>query len=317
MSFLEYYLDFMIKSKTEINHRSKKPLSKETLKSYQSVFNNLKEYNDTRHKITFENIDLDFYHNFIEFLELKGYSTNYIGTHVKNLKCVLTNATEDGINTNIAFKSKRFSKPSEEVDNIYLTINELQLLRDLKTNNELESNVRDFFLIGAFTGLRVNDYVQLTNENIITHKGEKYIKTRTNKTGKDVVIPIHPIIKEILNLRDGTIPKKVSDQKINVVIKELGRRACINEKVEVNRTRGGKRITLKKEKYKLISTHTCRRSFCTNSYLEHMTVIDIMALSGHSSERSFLKYIKVSALERAEKIAIHPFFRSGTLKIVS
>ena len=62
-------------------------------------------------------------------------------------------------------------------------------------------------------------------------------------------------------------------------------------------------------KYDLIKNHTARRSFCTNAYIAGMSTLDIMAISGHSSEKTFLNYIKISADERAVKIAENPFFQ--------
>jgi hypothetical protein len=39
-----------------------------------------------------------------------------------------------------------------------------------------------------------------------------------------------------------------------------------------------------------------------------MPTLDIMAISGHSSERIFLNYIRITADERAIKIAENSFF---------
>ena len=39
-----------------------------------------------------------------------------------------------------------------------------------------------------------------------------------------------------------------------------------------------------------------------------MPTIDIIAVSGHSTEKVFYSYIKVDDLERAKKIAKHDFF---------
>jgi hypothetical protein len=41
-----------------------------------------------------------------------------------------------------------------------------------------------------------------------------------------------------------------------------------------------------------------------------MPVIDIMSISGHSTEREFYKYIKVTPQERAIKIADSAFFKN-------
>lgn len=48
--------------------------------------------------------------------------------------------------------------------------------------------------------------------------------------------------------------------------------------------------------------HIARRSFCTNMYLMGVTLIAIMAISGHKTERSFRTYIKASGEEHASII---------------
>jgi integrase len=45
-------------------------------------------------------------------------------------------------------------------------------------------------------------------------------------------------------------------------------------------------------KWKLITTHTMRRSFATNEYLKGTPIQRIMAATGHKSVKSFFKYIK-------------------------
>ena len=61
-------------------------------------------------------------------------------------------------------------------------------------------------------------------------------------------------------------------------------------------------------KYMLVKTHTARRSFCTNAYLAGVPVIDIMAISTHTTESSFMRYIKVTKEQQADRMAQHPFF---------
>ena len=61
-------------------------------------------------------------------------------------------------------------------------------------------------------------------------------------------------------------------------------------------------------KYKLVGTHTARRSFATNLYLAEVPSISIMKITGHKTEKSFLQYIRVTQKENADKLLTHPFF---------
>lgn len=70
-------------------------------------------------------------------------------------------------------------------------------------------------------------------------------------------------------------------------------------------------FTITYPKYELIKTHTARRTGCTNMYLAGIPVIDIMKISGHKTEKEFMKYIKVSKLETAQNLSRHPCFTGG------
>jgi hypothetical protein len=102
------------------------------------------------------------------------------------------------------------------------------------------------------------------------------------------------------------------DQKINQIIKEVARLVGLDEMIETASTRGGCEVTIKRPKYELVMTHTGRRSFCTNAYLSGMDSLDIMAISGHKSEKTFLLYIKVTPEQRAVKMSESDFFTNAS-----
>jgi len=115
-------------------------------------------------------------------------------------------------------------------------------------------------------------------------------------------------LQRILQKYEGAPPPRKLEQHINRDLKIIGKKAGLDTTVVVEKTIGGQSQQLKFKKYELISTHTARRSFCTNAYIAGMPTLDIMTISGHQTERVFYKYIKASSLERARKIAEHPFF---------
>ena len=88
----------------------------------------------------------------------------------------------------------------------------------------------------------------------------------------------------------------------NRKIKKICRKAGIIQEVFIKKSSKGRQLTIKLKKYELVSSHTGRRSFATNAYLAEIPTLDIMAITGHRTEKSFLKYIKVSKSQFAEKI---------------
>lgn len=276
-----------------------------TIKGYRNSLTHLKNYQDySRRKVNFENITLDFYTDFSNYLiQVKGFSVNTVGKQIKNLKKFLQEATERGINTKVDFKSKKFRVVSENSENIYLTEGEILNLYnlDLSQNKKLE-RVRDLFIVGCYTGLRFSDFSQIKPENIT----EEYISIRTQKTDEAVVIPIHKMVKEIMNKYaldyDNSLPPSISNQKMNEYLKEIGRKANLNEKILTSMRRQGKTVTTSTCKSELITTHTARRSFATNLYLAGFPSISLMKITGHKTEKAFLTYIKITPEENANKL---------------
>jgi len=88
----------------------------------------------------------------------------------------------------------------------------------------------------------------------------------------------------------------------------LGGMAEINEAVIINTTKGTTKQTETYTKADLITSHTARRSFATNAYLNDIPSISIMKITGHSTEKAFLTYIKISQEDNANKLLNHPFF---------
>ncbi|MCX6262791.1 MAG: site-specific integrase [Bacteroidia bacterium] len=296
-TFIEKYIE-----------ESKTLKAKGTIKAYNTTLAKLKDYRTSIKKnFSFEDIDLEFYNSFVSYLTEADYSQNTIGKHIKILKTFLNEATDRGINKTIEYKKRKFKRPVEEPDKIYLSVEELERLYnlDIKNDKQLDS-VRDLFVIGCFTGLRFSDFSELKAENILD--GNK-IKIRTNKTNDLVIIPLHKNVREIIKKYNNNIPKALSNPKMNLNLKHLGTLAKINDLVEVSITKGGKLVKNTVIKSSLICTHTARRSFATNLYLAGIPSITIMKITGHQTEKSFLRYIRISQEENANKLLDHPFFK--------
>lgn len=312
-----FIADYIDKSKNRTNEKTGKNITVSTIKKYNTCFNYLKKYAKFKKiaggELEFQDITLDFYRDFTEYLK-KGLnlSTNTIGKQIAVLKMFLNAATDLGLKVNPDFKSTRFKIITEDSENIYLNERELQQLfeLDLSQNKRLEK-VRDLFLVGAYTGCRFSDIASITKENV---KGN-IIEIEQIKTGKKVAIPFHPIVKAIWDKYGGELPRSISNQKFNNYIKEVCRLAGLNEPTSKSITKGGIKITRKFEKWELTSSHTARRSFATNLYKSGFPAISIMAITGHKTNASFLKYLKITPDEHAKLLAEH-WLNNGThLKI--
>lgn len=299
------FVDNFVKTANKRTGRNGKLLAMPTIRKYNTTVSILRDFEkESRRRIDFATIDTDFYNEFKDYLtHSKQLKANSIGKTIAILKTFLNEATLSGIEgINMDRIKKSFKVITEEVSSVYLNETELRTLYNLELlDNKRLDRVRDLFLIGCYTGLRVSDFTNIKAYNI---KGGNLDMYQT-KTGDRVVIPIHKTVEAILQKYNGNPPPKISDQKLNDYVKELCQKAKITETVEIQATKGGQRIMEVVEKWQLISSHTARRSFATNMYKAGIPAHTIMKITGHKKESNFLKYIKLSESEHAEIMRKH------------
>ena len=301
ITFLEFIEEFI--------EQSENVKRKSTITVYKTTLKHLRNFSKESNKsINFDSINLSFYNSFMKYLSVElEMSNNTVGKYIKTIKTFLNEATEKGVNDNLDFRRKKFKTLTEETDKVYLSISELEKIEklDLTEKQHLEK-VRDLFLLGCFTGLRFSDFTQIKKENIIVEKS--IIQITTQKTNEKVSIPIHPVVNRLLDKYEFKLPKAHSNQVMNRYVKEIAELSELNTLIETTITKGGNIVKTTSPKYELISTHTARRSFATNLYLADIPSISIMKITGHKTEKSFLRYIKVTQEQNADKLLNHPFF---------
>lgn len=107
------------------------------------------------------------------------------------------------------------------------------------------------------------------------------------------------------------MPHSISDVKFNTYIKKVCKEIGFSELIKgglafVDENTGDRRKKIGMyPKYKLVSSHICRRSFATNLYKMNFPSLSIIQITGQTSEKSFLKYLKVTPTEHAEKLLAH------------
>ena len=278
------------------------PLKQSTIKQYENTLEKIKSFNKNKEQRTkFMDLDSDFHDEFIDYLrnqENLSYST--IGNRIKNIKSISKLAKRKGIEVNEYVFTDEFFKPKEDGTYPYLDEKEIHMVfdYDFSSDKKLE-NVRDLFIIGLHTGLRISDFTRIKSTNI----KDGFIEIKTQKTGDEVVIPIHDQIEFILNKYDGCLPRSISHQKFNEYVKIVCQKVGLDEIIKGTK-RGNPKMgirtrTGKFPKFELISSHCCRRSFATNHFGELPTVV-IMAITGHKTEKAFLKYIKKTPKDHAK-----------------
>lgn len=275
-----------------------------------------KEPKYRKKNIDFEDITIDFYDQFVTFFNQKNYSPNTTGRHIKALKVIMRAAAEDKLHENTDIERKKFKVITTEVHPIYLTQQEIENIYnlDLSENKTLDI-ARDIFLIGCYTAQRFSDYSRINSQHIKEVKGGKVIELIQKKTGERVTIPVRPELETILKKYDYN-PPHTHEQKANERIKLVCEKAGIKELIEIEEIKGGLKVTQRKSKHELIKTHTARRTGATLMFLAGIPSISIMKITGHKTEREFLKYIRITKEENATLLMNHPYFLGTPLKLV-
>ncbi|MFY0256523.1 site-specific integrase [Chitinophaga sp. 30R24] len=297
-----YQVDDYIKCKTG-------KVSEGTLKNYKNMKDHILAFQDFRKgPVTFDSFDFNFYESFVDFMtrnyvhkrrkeEIKGLKLSSIGKTIKQLRIFIRDRGRRKIIAPIDLTD--FKVLDEEADAIYLTWEEITKIYgvDLSEYPHL-IKYRDLFVLGCFTGLRFSDFSTIRPEDIRTGMLHK----KQDKSDNWVVIPLMDATEEILYNRFDKLIPHVSNPEFNRHIKQVGKLAGICELVKFSHKKGNKDIIDVRPKYAWITTHTCRRSFCTNEFLAGTPVELIMKISGHKSLRDFYKYIRITPEEAGKKI---------------
>lgn len=228
---------------------------------------------------------------FNEFLH-KNLSANTVKNYIAELRAVI-NLYKDEQNIPVNAKNLKnvLKTKSVKSTHCYLTIEELKKLEELKYLNQTQRDVRDLFLLQAWTGCRLSDAITLTDENI---NGEMLTYT-SQKTQIYASVPLKPVVRDIIKrIPDIKIPNKVT---YNRNVHQLCRMAGIIQPAMV--WQSGKKIT--EPKYELISSHSARRSFATNLYEAGIEINKICYMLGHANTAMTERYI-CSNMEMGEKV---------------
>jgi hypothetical protein len=297
-----YNIDLYIECKrSSVKHCTINVISamKKHLKSFE-IFRN--------QPITFDSFDVTFYEEFVKFLtydiiqmrkkeDIKGLKINSIGKTIKHLKSFL----KDRMLKKIIpfFDMSCYKVMEEEVDAVFLSWKEISVIYhlDLSEKQYLEK-YRDIFVLGCLTGFRFSDYSDIKPNEI----RDEMLYVTQNKTLTQVVVPLRPDSKRILIDKYNMQMPQVSNPNLNLYIKEVVKLAKIDEQIKITHKRGNKIIEEVRPKYAWITSHTCRRSFCTNEFLEGTPIQLIMAISGHKTEKAFRRYIKAEQVQKAYMI---------------
>jgi integrase len=200
---------------------------------------------------------------------------------------------------------------------VFLNFDEIEKIKNAKVIDNVLITAKHWLITCCYTGQRVSDLLRMNSGMIFTkidYEGNKFpiLELTQIKTGNDVSIPLHDEVLKILEIYNGNfLPTfgKAKDSNFvlfNRYIKKVCEVAGISNivKGKVFNEDLKRNEIVETEKYKLVSSHICRRSFATNFYGDkRFTTPQIMAITGHSTESTFLSYIGKTSSDHALQTA--------------
>lgn len=294
------------------NKDGKKGVSEATIKKRTTILNKLIKFQvKAKRKIKVKDVDLKFREQFIDFLdEEEKLSEGTIGRYLKEVKTICTDAQKNNIEVSsqlIHFKG--FTSKSYKVT---LSFKEIQEIKKTKFEDESLEATKNWLIIGCYTGQRVSDLMRMNKTMIEEHHGYNFIVLTQKKTGKIVQIPIHEEVRIILDSLGGNFPSTFSENEssnsalFNKYLKVVCKQAKLTYLTEGKlRNEETERLEVGKyPKYKLVSSHICRRSFATNFYAQKKYPTPLlMNITAHGTEKMFLSYIGKKPIDYGVQLA--------------
>lgn len=249
---------------------------------------------------------MEFAENFVQYLRKDaGLMQNTVKAHLERMNAMLHKSMLYGYPVNNTYKE--VSVQEEEVTSVFLSMTEVTRIYYYQGLTRFQEEVKDHFILGCLTGLRYSDYSRLNASNF--NRDSNTIRIKTKKTGTVVTVPMHKFVREILRKYDYVLPKPRSIQYFNECIKTICKKVGFTEIILWERTVGSEVVSKALQKWEMISSHTARRSFATNMFLQNVPTYRIMLITGHKSESAFFKYIRVTREENASTLSGHLFFQ--------
>ncbi|WET69063.1 tyrosine-type recombinase/integrase [Sphingobacterium sp.] len=295
-SNVSYKEDSLLYHMDRYIHLRKHFITLSTFKRYVVFIRMIERYQGhCMNELMINKVNAEFVKRFLEFGKDEQYSQSTIYRSIHFVRTVLNFLEKRGIRT-FAYEVElpKVAKPKK--DFITLDEKELQAIKETAVPDSLQP-AKDWLIISCFTGQRISDFMEFSADKLKVIKDKKCIAFSQKKTGKSILLPLHPAVTEILK-NDRSFPARLSVQRYNLQIKEVVRLAGITGKIDVRKRRGFRSRTETIQKWEAVSSHIGRRSFASNFYGKIPTPL-LMEATGHSTEEMFRRYICDADNERA------------------
>lgn len=295
-SFFELYERYIREQKSICNW------SGSVYRKHQRILQEWKMFDDG---MSIDKINSDTLDKFAVFQSELGHQNETTKKKISMSKWFFRWLVAKGLLTDISFTAHKTHLKRSNRNVVFLTWEELMNVYNHTFEPPYLSRTRDIFCFCCFTSLRYSDVAALKKTDIY----DDAIHITTQKTNDKITIELNNYSRTILqryaeNDTEKALPV-ISNQKMNVYVKEVCRQCGINEKLTDIYYIGGKKYVETKEKWEMIGTHSGRRTFICNALMLGIAPNVVMKWTGHSDYKSMQPYIDIA--DEAKKTAMDLF----------
>lgn len=276
VTFLEFYNEYLKELQVQVGTVK----TKATYQKYsrtKSHFENFIQYKYRRKDIMPKELTAQVVSDFEIYLRtVANLKLNTSTKTLKFFKTVVIDAKKKDLIAHDPFMEHHFQ--TEYVDRGFLTDEEIRRIMEKEfATNRLEA-VRDIFIFSCFCGLAYIDVANLTQDNIVSLDGKKWIMTKRQKTNVPsnillLDIPLMIIDKYKGKTTKGKLLPILSNQKMNSYLKEIADLCGIK---------------------KNLTFHLARHTFATMTLSKGVPIESVSKMLGHTNIKTTQIYARIT-----------------------
>lgn len=288
------FIEFYIVERNQQSYLHMKKLSSGSVKAYRKIKEKIFLINP---KLKITEINDEFRKIYTVWGKNNKYSDQYIIKNLKYIKTFVEYGKQKGLPVSKEVGNWSFINIRKKYYEPTLNENELKIIENYEFEDPQLTVARDWLILGCHCGQRVSDLLKFTESKVTD---EDFIEFTQKKGDKKIAIYMFPEVKKIREKYSG-FPPSMTDQRFNLQIKKVAKKCGLTEKMI-----GGKMVEKRKvvgeyEKWELISSHICRRSFVTN-YRYKLGDDTMLYMTGHTSTKMLDQYDMRTPIIKAKQI---------------
>jgi integrase/recombinase XerD len=200
-----------------------------TIKSYNTRKKNIVSFLNSidQPAMCISEFNIAFGEKLKNHLYSKGFKASHVQKHLVFMQTLVEYSKNEFSTKETNLLNVTFKKPQPN-NIISLTEEEISKIINKIFESSLMQKTADLFLLQCFTGMSYCDVIGLSTEMIEKFKGRYFLSYNRNKTNNNALLPLHPLVVEILNRYNGKAPK-ISNQQYNLTLKVLAADVGINK----------------------------------------------------------------------------------------